>query len=211
MTTEQDESSGVFVEMVTELAHQVEILREAVDELRDELTYELRKLRDAVTEPAKPFRLTSMPRDPFAPDFHARVNAVQPEQVAAALETPSQLLNRLMQEVAIRQLTADDWDAKQEFTPEETVEIDSETFDWFAENFAAVHQGPEHFVADDGSRGRYLVWCRDKRCYVRLLTPNQQDVLEEMAEGELQASQKPSPPNADSSPQSSRSTQRSLW
>ena len=211
MRTEQEESSGVFVEMVTELAHQVEILRETIDELRDELTYELRKLRDAVAEPIKPFRLTSMPRDPCAPDFHARVNAVQPEQVVATSETPAQLLNRLLRAVATRQLTADDWDSEQEFTPDETVEIDSESFDWFAENFAAVHQGPEHFVADDSSRGRYLVWCRDERCYVRLLTPKQQDLLEELAESELPASQKSNPPNGDSSTQPSRSTQQSLW
>ena len=46
------ESSGELAQLLERLADEIEVLRESVDELRDELTYELRKLRDEVSEPA---------------------------------------------------------------------------------------------------------------------------------------------------------------
>lgn len=184
MTADNHESSGELAELLQRLADEIEVLRETVDELRDELTYELRKLRDAVGDaaPVRPYRLASLPRDPCAVDFHAQVNAVDRGPVAQVREAPAGLLDRLMRGPATVQLTADDWDQGHEFPPDEVAEIEGAIIDWFAENLEAVHLGPEHFIADDGNGAWFLLWCRDGRCYLRLLTAPDQAELSKLTE-----------------------------
>jgi hypothetical protein len=215
MTPDQLDSSGELAELLKRLADEIEILRETVDELRDELTYELRKLRDVVSEPTRPFRLASLPRNPCAVDFHAQVNAVDRVPVSDVPPSPAELLDRLMREPATVQLTADDWDQGHEFAPDEVVEIEGSIFDWFAENLEAVHQGPEHFVADDGQGGWFLLWCRDGRCCMRLLTAAHQAELNELAEPLSASPSRPGvesgDPRPDATPPLPRSEQQTLW
>ena len=63
------------------LAEEVRVLREAVDELREEVRYGVRNLLDPDTSAGQPRRITSMPADPVAPDFADRVNRFRPEDL----------------------------------------------------------------------------------------------------------------------------------
>lgn len=85
--------------VVRRLADEVHILRLTLDELREELQWANRNHGDETYQVTPPFRLRSMPLDPAAPDFAARLNRVSPETVAflrdqvappAAADGPSQ-------------------------------------------------------------------------------------------------------------------------
>jgi hypothetical protein len=75
--------------MVARLAEELRTLRDAIDEIREELQWANRNADDLPGHPLHSFRLRSMPTDPAAPDWAERVNAVPPEAIAAAATTNS--------------------------------------------------------------------------------------------------------------------------
>lgn len=165
-------------EAIDRLNDEVHTLRIAVDELREELVYELRQLRDGIREgtlhPKPPFHLHSLPLDPAAPDFHQRVNAVFPNSLTSPSNSFAELVQRLTDEAATAHLAADDWVEDQEFPLGEVVEIDSSILDWFNEYLVIVKREGDWFLADDGEGWLYLLWRRGENCYLRLLTEEQQ-------------------------------------
>ena len=70
---------------MTWLVDELGVVRQAVDDLREELAYELRKLRDEITRSPSPNRPTSMPRDPCAEDFSDRADGVDGTTLACFL------------------------------------------------------------------------------------------------------------------------------
>jgi hypothetical protein len=189
----REDDGQQFTEAVQDLAaiierlrDEVEVLRQAVDDLREELTHELRNLRDAlpIPGPDPPYRLTSMPQDSCADDFHERVNAfddriVELQPASGSDELPPPLtagafVERLMRQPATAQLAAEDWMEDQEFTPGEVVAIDPPIFDWFAEYPATALQDDDWFVVDDGLGSLFLLWTCDEGCFVRRLTDDEQ-------------------------------------
>lgn len=67
-----------LLDAVQALADEVRVLRQALDEFREEVQYAVRNLIETpgALQHARP--LTSMPIDPAAPDFAARVNRFTP-------------------------------------------------------------------------------------------------------------------------------------
>ncbi len=74
ITPEQVED---LTQAVVSLTEQVRVLRQAVDEIGDELEWAIRN-RVVMVKPIEfpQPRITSFPVDPLAEDFHERVNAV---------------------------------------------------------------------------------------------------------------------------------------
>ncbi len=167
-----------LAEAIERLNDEVHTLRIAVDGLREELVYELRKLGDGIREgtlqPKAPFHLHSMPLDPAAPDFHQRVNSVVPSQWTSPADSFAELVQRWTLEAATSHLAADDWVEDQEFPFGEVVEIDTSILDWFNEYLVVVKREGDWFLADDGEGWFYLLWTRNEQCYVRLLTDTEQ-------------------------------------
>ncbi|MBI3467466.1 MAG: hypothetical protein HY000_31030 [Planctomycetes bacterium] len=122
-----------LAELVRRLGDEIGVQRQAIDDLREELAYELRKLRDEVTQSPPPYRLTSMPGDPFAEDFHERVNTVDASDIEQPPATVEGLLQSLMAEPPVEHLAAEDWVEDQEFPPGTVIAIEPAIFDWFAE------------------------------------------------------------------------------
>ncbi len=173
-------------ELAERLAGEMHVLRMAVDELREALTHELRTLRDALAVPGSPppYRLSSLPNDPCAANFHQQVNALdasvfdEAREFVAAERPPAlsaaEFVGRLIQQPPTAQLAAEDWVEDQEFTPDEVVEVELSIHDWFAEYLVCVWQSEKWSVADDGLGSLFLLWTRDQRCFVRRLTEVQQ-------------------------------------
>lgn len=63
---------AALTEQMSSLANQVEVLRIAIDDLRQEVEYAMRNAFQPAWTPTP--RLTSMPLDPLAEDFGERVN-----------------------------------------------------------------------------------------------------------------------------------------
>ena len=88
MPTEKPESPATnqvvedLVSCVSELVDQVAILREAIDDLREEFAWAVQNGR-VPQQLSPPFLLKSMPKDPTAPDWAARLN-----QATADPQTP---------------------------------------------------------------------------------------------------------------------------
>jgi hypothetical protein len=74
-----------IADAVEKLAGEVEVLRGIVDRLQDDFAWALNN--DAFgrgelhRDPGPPMHITSMPRDPLAPDWHERVNRFRPEDL----------------------------------------------------------------------------------------------------------------------------------
>ena len=67
-----------LTEAVLTLTEQVRMLRLSLDEIEQELGWAIRtRVLDRLPPPS-PTRVTSMPLDPLAEDFHERVNAISP-------------------------------------------------------------------------------------------------------------------------------------
>ena len=212
---EEDDRGSELVEVIEQLTEEVTTLRQAVDDLREELTWEIRQLREGTPEWKARFHLTSMPVDPTLPDFHRRVNAVDSSVFAVPTTTLQDLMQQLTSEVSSSRLVADDWVEDQEFTSGEVVEIDAAIRDWFAEYLVIVKREADWFLADDGEGWFYVLWSRDERCYLRLLTDEEQHEFSRLtgiepeansanaAESLQEFATAPDPPPAAS--------QRSLW
>jgi len=212
---EEDGSESVLAEALERLTDEVTTMRQAIDDLREELAWEIRQLREGTPEWKARFHLTSMPVDATLPDFHRRVNAVDSSVFAVPATTLQDLMQRLTSEVSSSRLAADDWVEDQEFTPGEVVEIDAAIRDWFAEYLVIVKREADWFLADDGEGWFYVLWSRGERCYLRLLTDEElQDVCRltgiepetnsaDAAESLPEFAAAPDPPPAAS--------QRSLW
>lgn len=84
-----------LTDAVMSLTEQVRMLRQAVDEIGDELGWAIKNRVVMVPPIESQFpRLTSFPIDPLAEDFHERVNAVRPSELGPdethkAVSTPS--------------------------------------------------------------------------------------------------------------------------
>lgn len=77
------EADSQLIESIDSLRQQVEVLRDVVDELREELQYLVRNPNEyRVAAPIEQLRVTSLPLDPAADDFDERVNTVPAETVA---------------------------------------------------------------------------------------------------------------------------------
>ncbi|MDZ4779952.1 MAG: hypothetical protein SGJ19_06850 [Planctomycetia bacterium] len=171
-----------LIDLVERLAGEVQMLQMAVDEQRESLTQELRTLREAVAGPRSTptYRLSSMPNDPSAANCHQQVNAVdasvfgEARELVAAESPPAssaaEFVGRLMEQPPTAQLTVEEWVEDQEFTPDETVEVESPIHDWFADYLVCVWQGAAWSVVDDGLGSLFLLWTRDEGCFARRLT-----------------------------------------
>lgn len=82
-------------EAVENLAAEVESLRGALDCVQDDVAFALEndtlRRRKAHGEPAFPMHITSMPRNPLAPDFGKRLNRVRPEDLPSEEEPEEDL------------------------------------------------------------------------------------------------------------------------
>jgi len=174
---EEDDSQAELAGLIEQLTQEVTTLRQAIDEMREELAWELRQLREGTPEWKARFRLTSMPTDAALPDFHKHVNTVDSSALTAPAGTCEEFVQRLMREAATARLTTGDWVEDQDFTPGEVVEIDSPIMDWFSEYLVIVKREAEWFLADDGEGWFFVLWSRDEQCYLRLLTNAQQEEL----------------------------------
>jgi hypothetical protein len=213
------ETASELAAAVERLTDEVHVLRQAVDDLREELLWELRQLRSGA-ESKPPFRLASMPLDPLAPDFHQRVNAIDPRTLAESppaepTDLLSSFIGQLMSDAPTEELAAEDWVEDQEFTPGEVVVIDPAMADWFEQYLVVVKRDAQWLMLDDGEGWFYLLWRRDEQCYVRLLTEEQQAEITRLTglspdaewRNEDSPAREPSPVHAEP-PQS---TQRSLF
>lgn len=81
---------SALIESIDSLREEVEVLRNAVDDLRIEVQYLVRNPGEyRVAETIERLRVTSLPLDPAADDFGERVNAV-PEETVAELRTAAE-------------------------------------------------------------------------------------------------------------------------
>lgn len=79
-----------LIEAVEDAAAQLRVLRDVLDEVREDFQYAVRNGK--FQSPPAVFHLTSMPVDPLAPDFGARLNCVKPEDLPKSeqpVEPPS--------------------------------------------------------------------------------------------------------------------------
>ena len=67
---------------VSKLADEINLLRIAIDELREELVWAVRNGRTASTSAPRDRHIASLPLDPTADDFADRVNTVDADKVA---------------------------------------------------------------------------------------------------------------------------------
>ena len=86
-TANAEDNGQELLDALGKLVDEVHVLREAVDELREEVQYGVRNLLDPEGTMDRPRRITSMPSDPAAPDFAARVNTYHPEDLPAESDT----------------------------------------------------------------------------------------------------------------------------
>lgn len=215
--------------IVERLRDEAETLRQAVDDLREEWTHELRQLRDAlplVTEPP-PRRLTSMPQDPCAEDFAERVNdfdasVFEPQEAesspaAAPPRTVNELVAPLLRPTAANIRTADDLGENPELPPGEVFEVDAWIDECVMDHLVTAWEADDWTIADDGLGSLYLVWWRDERAYVRRFTESQQQefcrltgaVLDVEADDEAGPPASPQAPSrADCEPPAAQQT---LW
>lgn len=212
---EEDGSESALAEAMERLTDEVATLRQVIDDLREELTWEIRQLREGTPEWKARFHLTSMPADPTLPDFHQRVNAVDSSVFAAPPANLRDLMQRLTSGASSSQLTADDWVEDQEFPAGEVVEIDATIRDWFAEYLVIVKREVDWFLADDGEGWFYLLWSRGERCYLRLLTDEEQHDVSRLTgiepEANLASAVKSFQESAAAPVQPPTASQRSLW
>jgi DNA-directed RNA polymerase subunit RPC12/RpoP len=75
-----DAEDGELTAAVTGLSEDIHVLRQAIDDLRDDVMW---AVRNALAPSGPPFQLTSMPRDPTARDFGARINGMRPSDLPA--------------------------------------------------------------------------------------------------------------------------------
>ena len=96
-------NSEALVASIDALRDEVNVLRTAVDELREELQWLVRNPgENRVAEMIERLRVTSLPLDPAADDFGQRVNAV-PEETIAELRTSPETTHERKQQPAASQ------------------------------------------------------------------------------------------------------------
>jgi len=71
-----------LTDAVLTLTEQVRMLRLAVDEIGAELGWAIRTRALDRLPPPSPIRITSLPLDPLAEDFHEQINAVDPSSIS---------------------------------------------------------------------------------------------------------------------------------
>lgn len=77
--TQTSESLRDLTAVLQAIADEMQLIREALDEIREELSWANRN-----TPAAPPFRLTSMSADPTAPDWAERLNRFTPADLPEA-------------------------------------------------------------------------------------------------------------------------------
>jgi hypothetical protein len=78
-----EETEGATVEAIDRLTDELRVMRETLDEIREDLEHALRNGKLGCRYLPPGFRLTSMSADPTAPDFAERVNALCPADLPA--------------------------------------------------------------------------------------------------------------------------------
>lgn len=78
-------------ESVDELREEVQVLRNVVDELRGLIEWATRNPEPTVDQWRQAHRIFSIPLDPAAPDFHERLNEVEPSEVTTPTAVSSDL------------------------------------------------------------------------------------------------------------------------
>lgn len=86
-----------LADAVEEVAGQLEVLRQVLDEIREDFQWAVRNDRFRSEHPCAP--LTSLPADPLAPDFGERVNRVKPEDLPEEAGSPDPELDRALEDV----------------------------------------------------------------------------------------------------------------
>lgn len=71
-----------LIEAVETVGNQLEVLRQVLDEVREEFQWAVRN--GQLVSPPSITHVTSMPRDPCAPDWAERLNRLTPEDLPAA-------------------------------------------------------------------------------------------------------------------------------
>ena len=76
------EFDATLIDSVDRLRAELSVLRQVLDEIRDELEWANQNRDEAVSVPVGLCRLTSMPRDPCASDWAERLNRFSAADVA---------------------------------------------------------------------------------------------------------------------------------
>lgn len=178
------QSSAEEVEgLIGDLTKQVRMLRQAVEELREEVFAETphRRQEPADAEPASavttPLRLKSMPLDPCDPEFGRKINAADVAEVATMpperprAATLNEFVARLTSEPSADQIGFNEWADGRKVESGVVVEVDDELFDWFADNFDAEYEAPggAYILACDNG-GQYVLWGNESDIFLRQLT-----------------------------------------
>jgi len=178
------QSSAEEVEgLIRDLTKQVRMLRQAVEELREEVFAESphRQQEPADADPAPavttPLRLKSMPLDPCDPEFGRKINTVgvaeesemPPERPRAA--TLNEFVARLTSEPSADQIGFYEWADGRKVESGVVVEVDDELFDWFADHFDAEYEAPGGaYVLAGNNGGQYVLWGNGSDIFLRQLT-----------------------------------------
>lgn len=179
--------------LIHDLTKQVRMLRQAVEELRDEVFAEsLHRRQEPVnveTTPAatSPVLLKSMPLDPCDPEFGRKINAADiVEAVAIPPDRPrgttlNEFVARLTREPPADQISYEEWTAGREVDSGKIVTVDDELFDWFADHFEAEYEAPggAYVLAGDNG-GLYVIWSSDSDIFLRQLTEAEAGEFDEL-------------------------------
>lgn len=80
------EAVAALTDQVKQLTDQVQVLWNAIDDVRQEFEWAVRN--DKMSSPRPVMHITSMPKDPCAPDFGARINKYTPQNAPEMFAVP---------------------------------------------------------------------------------------------------------------------------
>lgn len=166
MASEQSPSDAQeTTESIERLTQHVELLCEAVDELRDGLVYELRNLRDslAAMSPGEPAaRLGTVANV---------VRQTRPSaQAAAPAETFEEFVARLQQLAPDLKRTSAESHPGATFVPGIVVEVDAEILGWVMQATTTIWDRTSWCVAEGPGPAYFVLWRDGSRSFVRKLT-----------------------------------------
>lgn len=82
----RSDSQDAIAQVLDRLREELTMVRQVLDEIQDELQWANRN-RDCNWPVSAPFRITSMPLDPAAPDWAERLNRYSAADLPAEVET----------------------------------------------------------------------------------------------------------------------------
>jgi len=186
-------SAEEFESMFRDLTRQVRMLRQAVEELREEVFAESphrwKEPIDAEQAPAvtPPLRLKSMPLNPCDPEFGRKINAVDvAEEPAMPPERPravslAEFVARFTSESPASQIGLNDWADGQAVSSGVVVTVDEELYEWFAEHFEPEYEHPEGaYVLAGDNGGLYVLWGHESEIFLRQLTTAEAEEFDDL-------------------------------